>query len=319
MTAFVPHRLRPEWADLEPVPQDDGPNPLVPIAYTEEYRSASDMFRAVTRRNEHSERALELTWEIINFNPAHYTVWHYRSVLLDALKKDLHAELDLIAELAADFPKCYQLWHHRQVVVEKIGEAPSELSFIAEALEDDSKNYHAWSYRQWVIRHFKLWDNELEYLDGMIDADVRNNSAWNQRYFVLKNNPKGPTTELIDKELQYAFDKIRLAAHNESPWNYMLGIVALVGFDARPEIERFCREYWIPSALGGSTRVSPFALGALLDICDEKVARGDTSAVEEAVQICEALEQKHDVIRANYWARRKETMAKAASAASSKA
>lgn len=83
----------PEWADVTPIPQDDGPNPLVPIAYSKECRyptnslklftdqeskidsDAMDYFRAVTRTNEKSERVLTLIQDIIDMNPAHYTVW----------------------------------------------------------------------------------------------------------------------------------------------------------------------------------------------------------------------------------------------------
>ena len=32
----IPFYQKPEWADVVPIPQDDGPNPLVPIAYTSE-------------------------------------------------------------------------------------------------------------------------------------------------------------------------------------------------------------------------------------------------------------------------------------------
>lgn len=66
----------PEWADIVPIPQDDGgPNALATIAYTDEYREAMSYLRAVMAANEYSQRALELTEHVIGMNPAHYTVW----------------------------------------------------------------------------------------------------------------------------------------------------------------------------------------------------------------------------------------------------
>jgi protein farnesyltransferase/geranylgeranyltransferase type-1 subunit alpha len=64
------------WADIEPLPQDDGGlHPLAAIAYTEEYSEAMGYLRAVMAKNEFSERVLSLTEHIISMNPAHYTVW----------------------------------------------------------------------------------------------------------------------------------------------------------------------------------------------------------------------------------------------------
>jgi protein farnesyltransferase/geranylgeranyltransferase type-1 subunit alpha len=64
------------WADVEPLPQDDGSlHPLAAIAYTEEYSEAMGYLRAVMANNEFSDRVLGLTEHIISMNPAHYTVW----------------------------------------------------------------------------------------------------------------------------------------------------------------------------------------------------------------------------------------------------
>jgi protein farnesyltransferase/geranylgeranyltransferase type-1 subunit alpha len=74
------------WADIEPLPQDDGPGePLAAITYTEEYSEAMSYLRAVMAKNELSERVLGLTENIIGMNPAHYTVW-YTSLLAYILK-----------------------------------------------------------------------------------------------------------------------------------------------------------------------------------------------------------------------------------------
>src|SRR5438045_2289658 len=65
----------PAWADVRPVPQDDGPDPVCPIAYTAEFKETMDYFRAILHRDERSPRALALTEHVIKINPANYTAW----------------------------------------------------------------------------------------------------------------------------------------------------------------------------------------------------------------------------------------------------
>jgi len=70
----VPLSQRLEWSDVVPLTQDDGPNPVVPIAYKEEFRETMDYFRAIYFSDERSPRALRLTEETLLLNSGNYTV-----------------------------------------------------------------------------------------------------------------------------------------------------------------------------------------------------------------------------------------------------
>ncbi len=75
MAQSVAYSSAPEWADVEPVPQDDGPDPVCPIAYTADFVETMSYFRAVLQADERSARALQLTQRVIDLNPANYTAW----------------------------------------------------------------------------------------------------------------------------------------------------------------------------------------------------------------------------------------------------
>lgn len=48
---------------------------LLTVCVGQADRDAMDMFRALVAKQEKSQRTLDLTKEIIQMNPGHYTVW----------------------------------------------------------------------------------------------------------------------------------------------------------------------------------------------------------------------------------------------------
>ncbi|KAH0285304.1 CaaX farnesyltransferase alpha subunit [Aureobasidium namibiae CBS 147.97] len=288
------------WDDIVPLPQDDGgPNPLAAIAYTDEYSEAMSYLRAIMAKNEMSERALSLTEDIIDMNAAHYTVWLYRSEILKALDSDLSQELDWLNETALAHQKNYQIWHHRQLVVDRLNSCAGEAEFISQMFDLDAKNYHVWSYRQWLVRRFNLWDEgELEATEKLIDEDVRNNSAWNHRFFLVSGGeePKVGDKAVVDREIEFAHKAIHKAPQNQSPWNYLRGILSAANLPISSQLD-FVNKFATVDSEHENAVKSSHALDLLAEIyAVEKSNR------EKAVKAYDLLASKYDPIRANYWA-----------------
>jgi len=228
--ARVFYRDRPEWADVTPIPQDESPNPIVKIDYTEEFVDVMDYFRGIVALGERSQRMLDITSEVIARNGASCTGWYWRWKCIQGLAGNLLEELDYCDRLATRYAKNYQLWQHRRQVVEMIGAsvAQREIQFLDELLEDDAKNYHMWSYRQWLVRTYGLWDEDLELVNRLIRIDVRNNSAWNERYYVLSRGAtdKAHLLAVTSEELQYTSNLIEMVPNNEAAWSYARALPA---------------------------------------------------------------------------------------------
>ncbi|KAI8334285.1 hypothetical protein BC941DRAFT_432577 [Chlamydoabsidia padenii] len=300
----LPYSQRPEWSDVTPLPQDDGPNPLVPIAYSSDYIDAMDYFRAVTKNNEKTERVLELIGDIIDMNPAHYTVWRYRQQVLFELGSDLQKELDFVDTIASSQAKNYQVWHHRLVIVDTLNNSDRELPFINSILEEDTKNYHAWSYRQWVVKRFNLWNQDLKYTDDMILMDVRNNSAWNYRYYVLFSNPDKPSLNTLKEEIEFTKNKIQLAPNNSSGWSYLTAIMEKLD-QPLYTIEPFLHQ------LVEKQIVSPHLFSTLIDMYTQQAKLDGTNVDPTALEYCDRLANDLDPTRKKYWQYKKSILSDA--------
>jgi len=300
MPDWIPYSHRPEWSDVTPLAQDDGPNPVVQIAYSEKFSEVYDYFRAILAANEKSERALQLTQDALRLNPANYTVWQYRREVLKDLGKDLAIELDYLDSIIESNTKNYQVWHHRRVIVDQLNDSSRELPLTESVLRIDPKNYHAWQHRQYAIKKFNLYDDELAYVDRLITEDIRNNSAWNQRFFVLKHF--GFTNEILERELQYTTTRIKRVPNNESAWNYLRGLLSQCEgvVDQSANVNDFCEELY---ESGGRF---VFLLAFLIDLNECRYLKSQDESEKAKLfnkieHMCTILANEHDIIRKNYW------------------
>ena len=264
------------WSDVTPIPQDDGPNPPVPINYSEEFVEVMNYFRAVLQNDERSDRALSLTSEVIDLNAANYTAWYFRRLILQSLEVDLREEFKFTESVFRVSPKNYQLWFHRRWLVEQTNEHHREWEFTAMALEGDSKNYHAWSHRQFTFFHFNLqttpkeYKNEENFLHNMIARDVRNNSAWNCYYYLCRSRDDCASQDDINSELAFVWKHICHSPNNQSSWSYLRGFLKIFPKYSE-DIEERCKEF---------INKHPFCQNVLIFLVDLFVGKGTKDGIQ---------------------------------------
>lgn len=318
--------MAPEWeplfSDVTPIEQDDGPVPVVKIDYSPAFTKVMGYFRRVLVDGEHSERSLLLSKSVIEHNAANYTAWQYRRTCLKELHKASSAEQRRKAwedekayctEQCTNNPKNYQVWFHRRACVLGMSEAAAELKlattqdaieeldFIAEVLTDENKNYHAWGHRQWVLQHFGgHWTAELDFVDALLESDLRNNSAWNQRYFVLQHTADLASADLVSREIDYALRYIQRAPSNASPWTYLEGLVAPLGFARFPQVREACDALGRGSEATSGRPAVPRCIPALALLTRILESAGNAADVTAARELCDELVAL-DPIRERFW------------------
>ncbi|KAI0122991.1 prenyltransferase alpha subunit [Xylariales sp. AK1849] len=315
-----PYSTDPGWDDVIPIPQTEPEGALASIAYPEDYAESMSFLRAVMAAKEYSPRCLKLTEHIIAMNPAHYTVWLYRFEIVQFLNIPILDELSWLDETALNHQKNYQIWHHRQLLVDHyypiIADTPdevkrfakSERDFTMEMFAEDAKNYHVWSYRQYAVRKLGMWDeDELQSIEFMINQDVRNNSAWSHRFYLVFSNPAYATkgshatdhdpavpADVIDREIDYAKEKIKMAPQNQSPWNYLTGVL-VKGGRKLGSVREYVEGYVNNLGEEGEQVRSSHALDHLADIYKE-------AGEKDKADLClRRLGEKWDPIRMGYW------------------
>ena len=303
MTMLTVATLPTVFDDIKPLAQDDGPHPVCVIDYKPDFEIAHDYLRAVLKKNEKSERALALTGMCLAFNPANYTVWHYRREILKELGFEVQAELEWSAGLGGSNPKNYQLWHHRRALLEHVGsfDVAKELEYVAVVLKDDGKNYHAWSHRQWILQNGNsdCWENELTFLETLITEDGRNNSAWNQRWFVSHCGLREKLSkDQATVEAAYAIRQCKIDPYNESPWRYLIGVLK-----EAPDLVEECqaKAVELKSVLIGAGKDPDGCVSLNSANIDMLEMMKTKNSLENAIELAKTMAATHDTIRAKYW------------------
>ena len=130
----------------------------------------------------------------------------------------------------------------------------------------------------------------------MLINDIKNNSVWNYRFFLVQfvNNNK-LEKDIIEKEIKYAIEKIKICPINECPYCYIRGYITKFGYKysdfniVKEELENIIKE----------NENNSYGLLLLLDYYEEEKNENKfNDTIEKLIKI--------DYIRKKYYSWRKE-------------
>ena len=232
------------FADLEPIPQDDGPDMVCCIDYPPGFTTVYDTFRAVLAAQEISPRVFGLTSLCLHHNSANYTVWHVRRTCflaqllptthetettdeaLERAKTMYRQELEYTASLGGSNPKNYQIWYHRRSLLE---------SLLSMKDEPKQNSLGGGLLAAWLQE--ELAREEFAYMDSVVRADGKNYHAWSHRQWLVltlqqlarRTSPSPQQQEqqqdddrvsMWQSELDTTTSLIALDIRNNSAWNH---------------------------------------------------------------------------------------------------
>lgn len=290
----------PVYADLTPLPLDQGgPSPLAAIAYSDDYAETMAYLRALMAADEKSERALEVTEDLVEMNPAHYTVWLYRMGVLRALaaagggtgvwkgkvvgveegvedeqgktkeeKEEgegrtlFEQELDWLNDIAQRNQKNYQIWQHRQgVILGLAGAAAGGVSSTEAAAHFAAENKHQNEQIQTLIR------KEQAFIERMFELDAKNYHVWSYRQWLVRTFALWPDDAVAASNQQSATTDIRCQDFGELAFTDRM-----LRADVRNN-SAWCHRWFILNGAPASTSGGAFKKDPQLRRCESQYAQ----------------------------------------------
>lgn len=246
-----------DWSDVTPIPQDDGREALVQISYSESYKDATALLRAVMAAKPHGEKSVRveaLTRELIMQNPSHYVYWDWRLRTLQAVGADAVPRKDWLVQgrpdagavppegvvvedytwlnmLTPRISKNYQVWHYRQCL------KPSPAAATAATTDNSSSA----GPHDWQAAYFR---GERQVVLEILALDAKNYHAWAHLSWLVLNAPATLRPSLED-EVAVVDGLLEKDVYNNSAWAYRSFIFRahaekeeVEGEEAKEEVEQ---------------------------------------------------------------------------------